>query len=136
MGNHQIAATEIGAAVDEINTRNAHTTTRADAAAAFVVALIVGILGAMLLVHYLLPCDGAALCMAAIITPTRIPPLQRLSIALRAWRLRMRITSLEFDLDCLKHDLDALPARMQAYQQLLDELHIEAIDCDLATRSH
>jgi hypothetical protein len=45
-----------------VNERNARLTRRADAAADFVVAIVVGICLALALVHFMLPCATGELC--------------------------------------------------------------------------
>jgi len=57
-----------------VNALNAQRSARAEAAAGFVVALVLGILGGLALVHYGTPCAAGHLCMGlAYLVPQRRP---------------------------------------------------------------
>lgn len=82
---------ESNAIAQAINRRNVRTTHRAEAAAGFVVALVVAILGALALVHFATPCEGATLCMALAARSINTGegqqpqhPDERLAVALKA----------------------------------------------------
>jgi len=60
---------EVAQRINRINTARG---LRAEAAAEFIVALVLGAIGAALLVHYLTPCDAGHLCMGlAYLAPQR-----------------------------------------------------------------
>ena len=69
--SHQVAAD----LVDAINTRNAHTTQRAESAVHVLLAVVMAVLGAMALLHFATPCPAAMLCMSlALVNPTQSEP--------------------------------------------------------------
>ena len=80
-----------------------------------VVVLVIGILAALALVHFLTPCEGAALCMSAVITPTRSDTwLRRLLRPFRRWSVRWRLADTEAAIDYVEADIAELPEiRMQ-----------------------
>lgn len=131
-----LPAADSHALAQGVNLLNAKRTARADAAAGFVVLLIIGILLACALVHFLTPCEGASLCMAAVITPTRIGLLQRLRLQLRAWRLRWRLADVQNTLDIVEEDLRELPELRRYLRIRRDALAVCLTDIDLATRRH
>ena len=124
-----------------INAANAARIKRAEAAAGFVVALILGILGAVLLLHYLLPCAEGALCAATVIN-TRPGLLSRLRYALRGWYLRHLISAAENDLLDMHDDMERaqdylwrLPQQISSHRLCIDGWRLELADIDLANRS-
>lgn len=133
-------------AAQTINARNAATTRRAEAAAGFVVALLVAILGALALVHWWTcgPADGSALCMAAVI-PTRTTPwgraYRRLRGALHAAWLRYLIGAAEGDLawqqqqlDIATWELQAIPRQCERTRLHIDALRVRLISAELDAR--
>lgn len=116
-----------------INARNARRAHQADAALGFVVALVVGILGAAALVHYLTPCDAATLCAGAVI-PTRPGLRLRAAQWLRTVYLRFRIRAALADVagmqqvvDQAQQELDYLPRQIDAHKAWID-LHMAELD--------
>jgi len=90
-------ATNSRAIADAINTINAKRTSRAEAAANFIVFFTMALLGAMALVAYITPCAEASLCLAAVV-PTHRNWGQRLLDAYQAWRLRWHIRCAQQDM--------------------------------------
>jgi hypothetical protein len=85
----------------QINAANARRARKTEAALHFVGALVLAILGALALVHWLTPCDVGHLCAGgAALVPTRTESWpQRLVRAVRRWYLRRLIVAAEFDAD-------------------------------------
>jgi len=92
-----------------INAMNAKRTRRADAAVDVLVALVLAILGALALLHYLTPCEAAQLCTLAAV-PTRSGWLATARRRLRAAVLRWKLRDLEWAIDRVEEDLADLPA--------------------------
>jgi len=96
---------------DGINQLNAQRTHRAEAGAQFVVVLVVGILGGLALLHFLTPCEAAALCgMTAI--PTRPNWAQRLGAAAHVAWLRWRVRAAQQDIMQMEQAIDQAQAEM------------------------
>lgn len=106
---------------------------RADRALNYLLALVLGILGAVALVHWLTPCEGATLCAGVI--PLRPTVAQRM---VRTWRrccalaraldLRYRIVWAEQDLQVLRAEMELAPQ-----QAALLERHLEVLRVRLAS---
>ena len=114
-----------------VNDRNARTTRRADAAAHLVLVLAIAALGAWALVVYLTPCEAGALCMGAVVTPTRSGPVQRLRMALRAWKLRWQLADVEATLAHVEADLAELPEVRRYLRVRCDVLRVCLTDCEI-----
>ena len=129
--DHQIAE-----AVQRVNARNARTVTRCDAAASFVVAMVVAILGALAMLHWAMPCDPAGtLCLGAFIVRTRRGPLTwaerhlvRISCRLRVLYLRALIGAAENDLRHMDDAMRHLPLQAEYHR-----LHVEALRLRIAS---
>ena len=130
----QIPAAESHALAQRVNLLNARRTERAEAAADFVVIIVVGILLACALVHFATPCEGATLCMAAVITPTRTSLWRRLRMQLRAWRLRWKLSDVQATLAYVEEDLAELPDVRRHLRRQRDTLAACLADIELATR--
>lgn len=70
------------------------------------------------------------------IRPTRINPLLRLRMAVRAAYLRMLMRSCEQDIQWHQKSAELAPQLEALARQRLDELRVELIDCELCTRSN
>lgn len=123
---------ELASGIADLNARRAK---RAEAAAEFIVVMVVAILGALALLHYLTPCEAGSLCMAAIVRPTRIGLWLRLRMALRAAYLRTLINACERDIEFHRQTAELAPLLEDLARQRRDELNVELIDCELCTRS-
>lgn len=119
-----------------VNALNAKRTKRAEAAAHFVLFVVMVILGAAAMVHYLTPCDVGQLCMVAAITPTRAGLISRWVNSIRAAYLRQRIAWAETDIDVMQHSYESLPAQMAAHRLWLDQRRVELIGLELLTRNN
>lgn len=125
---------ETDAIARRINRANARRSARAEAAAHVVLAVVLGIIGAALLVHYMTPCDAGHLCALAAITRTRTPLARRFTAALHRWYLRALIRSAHKDLQFL-HDhqqrvqaeLDYLPHAQALARQYIAALQVRLI---------
>lgn len=117
-----------------INAINKQRTQRAEAVAHVVLAVVLGIIGAALLVHYLTPCDAGHLCSLAVVTPTRSGPLSRLLAWMRAAYLRRLICSAEDDIEHMQHAYESLPAQMASHRIWLDHRRVRLIELELQTR--
>jgi hypothetical protein len=134
--------TDSNALAEVINARNAQRMQRAEAGAGIVVALVLGILGALALVHWLTPCEGTALCMGAAFTqPHRAGWLRNLALRLRAAHLRVLIRWAEDDMSALRTeleyshaDLHRIPQQLRVHQAWIDARRIDLIDCERATQ--
>lgn len=51
---------------DGVNALNQRRTSRAESAAGFIVALVIGVLLGLLMWHYATPCEGMSLCMGML----------------------------------------------------------------------
>lgn len=116
-----------------INRANAHRSARAEAAAHVVLAVVLGIIGAALLVHYMTPCDAGHLCALAAITRTRQPLWRRAAAAAHAAYLRCLIRSAQATLRYQQEaqlraqgELDYLP-----HAQAVTRQHIAALQVRL-----
>lgn len=123
---------EVDSAIMELNARRVR---RVDAGVNFIVVLIVAILGAVALLHWLTPCEAGSLCMAAVIRPTRIGLWLRIRMAVRAWYLRTLIAACERDIEFHQQTAELAPELESLARQRRDELTCELIDCELCTRS-
>ena len=95
----------------------------------FVLFLAMVILGAAALVHYLTPCEGAALCSMAAFTPTRLPLVDQIRRAIRAWHLRLHISSAEEEAIYMHAELAKLPERIASHKAWIEARRVELIDC-------
>ena len=136
-----ITPTESHAIARAINHRNVRASRRADAAAAFVVVLVVAILGTLALVHFMTPCNAATLCMAAAI-PTQRGWLERATRAWRCYYLRSRIASALADIQAMENvlqmaqqELDFIPDQIQAHRVWIDAHMAELDSIELDTRA-
>ncbi len=114
---------------------NAKRVRRVDAGVNFVVCLIVALLGAAALLHFLTPCEAGSMCMAAVVRPTRIGPWLRLRMAARAAYLRILIRACEQDIEFHQQTQELAPQLEALARQRRDELQVQLIDCELCTRS-
>lgn len=125
---------------------NARSTRTVEAIANVLVAVVVGILLAAALLHFLTPCDAATLC-GAVVTPTRLSPwarlrveaehaLLRLRLAVRAWHLRHKLAAAEFDLQYLPDDIQAAQEQLEYTRLHAETLRLQLEDCRLAARRH
>ena len=112
-----------------VNAANDHRAARAEAGVGVIVALVLGILGGLALLHYLTPCESAALCTLSVI-PTRPGWGLRLSQWLRGaylqWRIRCAladVAAMRCAIEYARDDLDYLPKQI--------DLHLEWIDARL-----
>ena len=112
-------------AAQRINEINAKRTARAESAAGFVAVLVIGILAALALVHFLTPCEGATLCMAAVITPTRSGAARGFMRMLERWQVRMSLADAELTLDRVQTDIATLPMVEDALLRDIDKLLTE-----------
>lgn len=117
-----------------INRTNATRSKRAEAAAEFIVAMVLGAIGAALLVHYLTPCDAGHLCGLAAITRTHTPLWQRITNGVRRWYLRALIRSAHKSLQfLLEHEqrvqgeLEYLPHAQAVARQHIAALQVRLI---------
>lgn len=118
---------------DAVTEMNARTVRRIDTAANIAVALLLGILGAWALLAYLTPCEAGQLCMAAAI-PTQPSLVQRLRLAMRAWRLRWQLTETQNALAHVEKDLQELPELECYLRHRVDVLLVGLADCELGAR--
>ncbi len=125
-----------------INAAAARTVDRADAVVALLLRLLgvlaVVLLGVWALLSYMEPCATGSLCMAAVMTPTRLTLRQRLREWLRLlrnqaryWYIERRIAGVEFDLQVLAKEAAAAPYREEYARRLLSELRVQLIELDL-----
>lgn len=112
-------------AADRLNDINARRTRRAEAAGSFVGILVLGILAALAIIHWATPCADAALCMAAVITPTRRGPAGAVLRTLERWRLRLALADAELALDRVQADLELLPRVQRDLQRDIDALRVK-----------
>ncbi len=95
---HQGRQAEIRELAQTINATNTHRMQRVEqrvnAAASVIVALVIAILGALALVHFATPCEGASLCAATVLR-TRPGWLSQLRFAWRRWRLCAQVQDAE-----------------------------------------
>jgi hypothetical protein len=124
---------ETDAIARRINRANARRSARAEAAAHIVLAVVLGIIGAALLVHYMTPCDAGHLCALAAITRTRQPLWRRAAAAAHAAYLRCLIRSAQATLRYQQEaqlraqgELDYLP-----HAQAVTRQHIAALQVRL-----
>jgi len=106
-----------------VNALNYSRGRRAEAAADFLVAIVIAALGIAALLHFALPCNPeGALCMAAVLH-TRTPWPQRLLGSLHAAWLRHRIASARQEIKHMEEviymahaELAYLPPRIAAHE--------------------
>lgn len=122
---------ETDAIARRINRANAHRSARAEAAAHIVLAIVLGIIGAALLVHYMTPCDAGHLCAMAAITRTRQPLWRRAAAAAHAAYLRCLIRSAQATLRYQQEaqlraqgELDYLPHAQSVTRQHIAALQV------------
>lgn len=128
--------------IAQINERNARTHRAADSAAlGFVLVLVLGIVGALLAVHYLTPCEAGHLCAGAVVTRTRSGPgawLARqwfcLRAACRAWYLQTLVNAAEDDVADMEAQLKQLPRQISHYQMHLDALRLRQVSAEIDAR--
>lgn len=111
----------------EVNENTRRAMRRADAAAGFVVALVVAIALALLLVHWLTPCEPGHLCaMGAVMT--RTPLHRRIWCALRAAYLRWLLRSVERDIEWHRAQAELSPLLADLAERRAGELRVQLID--------
>lgn len=122
---------ETDAIARRINRANARRSARAEAAAHIVLAVVLGIIGAALLVHYMTPCDAGHLCALAAITRTRQPLWRRAAAAAHAAYLRCLIRSAQATLRYQQEaqlraqgELDYLPHAQSVTRQHIAALQV------------
>lgn len=128
--------------IAQINERNARTHKAADSAAlGFVLVLVLGIVGALLLVHYLTPCDAGQLCMAAVVVRTRTGPAAwvsrqwfRFRAACRAWYLQTLVQAAEDDVQHMEQQLEWLPHQISHNRLYLDALRLRQVSAEIDAR--
>lgn len=119
----------------DINSINARRTRRAEAATHLVLLLLGVAAITWLLLQYLEPCEGAAMCIA-VVTPTRTSLLHRMRLQLRKWRLKLLLADVHAALRRVEADLAELP---HVREQLLIERDITLIrlrSIELDARQH
>jgi hypothetical protein len=130
-------AADVAARITAVNARRVQ---RIDAGVSLLMALVVAALLGWALVIWATPCEGTALCMAAVI-PTRPGWLYVMVLRLRAAYLRRLIRSAQCDLAfqrdqeaIARWELDTLPRLRAATRQQIDVLELQLADIELATR--
>lgn len=112
-----------------VNSANDHRAARAEAGVGVIVALVLGILGGLALLHYLTPCEGAALCTLSVI-PTRPGWGLRLTQWLRGAYLQWRIRCALADVAAMRRVIDHASEELDYLPRQID-LHLEWIDARL-----
>lgn len=134
----QLPAEWLRRRVQQINERNARVHRTADSAAlGFVLVLVIGIVGALLAVHFLTPCEAGQLCMGAIVTRTRTGPgawLMRQWCRVRAAYLQTLVQAAEDDVAHMEAQLEWLPHQISHSRLYLDALRAEADSAALDAR--
>lgn len=104
--------------------RSERTASRAEAACGVLLAVVMGCLGAIAVVHFLTPCEAGSLCTLAAI-PTRPGLLARVHRSMRRAYLRCRIASAEQDAQA--HEMHAAiePLLAKAARQQADAWRVE-----------
>lgn len=117
-----------------INAVNARRTARAEAAVNFMVALVIGLIMAVALLHWATPCADATMCLAAV-TPTLRSPVQRLLDWYAMWRLRAHIRSAQADLEWQHEQLDLANWEREHLprQMAMTRAHIDLLEDRLRT---
>ena len=117
---------------DGVNALNQQRTSRAEAAAKFIVYLVIGVLGGLALAHYATPCEGFSLCLAAVV-PTHRNWLQRLADRYEAWRLYAAIKHAQQDLAWQYEQLEIAQWECQQIpqQQKVTRAHIDSLQAKL-----
>jgi hypothetical protein len=118
---------EADACARAINAKNAKRTRRAESAVEFILALVLAVLGALALLHWLTPCDVGHLCAGgAALVPTRTESWpQRLVRAVRRWYLRRLISAAEFDADFHAESMHLAPQLRDIAEARAAELRAE-----------
>lgn len=130
-----------------ITTQAERTARSVEPVARFVAVLIIGVLGALALVHYAMPCEVGHLCLGAAVVPTRTTPwgrlYRRLRARLRAAWLRVLIAGAERDLawqeeqtTMAEWDLQVIQRQSTATRLHIEALRVQLVDCELALREH
>jgi len=140
----QIPAEWLRQRVRQINERNARTHRTADSAAlGFVLVLVLGIVGALLLVHYLTPCEAGQLCMGAVVTRTNSGPGAwlarqwfRFRALCRAHYLQTLVKAAEEDLEHMEAQLDWMPHQIRHYQLHLSALRLRQASAEIDARGN
>jgi hypothetical protein len=70
------------------------------------------------------------------IRPTRIRPLLRLRMTVRAIYIRLLMRSCEQDIQWHQQTAELAPQLEALARQRLDELRVELIDCELCARTN
>lgn len=129
---------ETDAIARRINRTNAQRSASAEAAAHVVLAVVLGIIGAALLVHYMTPCDAGHLCTLAAITRTRTPLWRRITGAAHGWYLRALIRSAHKSLQFLIEHEQRVQAEIEylPHAQAVARQHIAALQVRLMQTQH
>ncbi len=125
MNTRPIDAADAHYAAERLNDMNARRTRPVEAAANFVGALVLAILAALALLHWLTPCAEAALCMAAVINPTRSGPAGAVLRMLERWRLRLALADAEMALDRVQTDIQTLPLVEDELRRNIDTMRVQ-----------
>lgn len=91
--------------------------------AGFLLAVILGVAGALALIHWGTCSQEVAMC-AALVTPTRLGWWRRLRMTLRALQLRWLIRAAEDDLQVLQATLGGLPRQIAYTRQHVTGLRL------------
>lgn len=141
MMHHQTTSDAIvRQAIAALNARNSDVIRQADKhahrALTAILVFVLGLLGGLLLVHWGAGCEGASLCMAAAITPTRTGWLQRVLRACRHARLKLqhryllaRINAARIDLLDLEAAAEWIPQQQALHTLCIDAWLRQADDC-------
>jgi hypothetical protein len=110
-----------------INELNARRTRRAEGAVHFLGALVLAILAALALLHWMTPCDIGHLCAGgAALVPTRSESWpRRVQRWLRCWYLRRLIAAAEFDADFHAEAMHLAPQLRDIAEERAAELRAE-----------
>lgn len=128
-------------AVNELNARRMQAVQRrVHAFLGLLLAVAVGLGMAFAIIHFGLPCEGAALCAAVL--PTQRTWLERMVLDLQRWRLLRHIRSAQQDLvyqnealQLAQWECDHIPKQVEVTEEHIESLsrQIDALDAPKGT---
>jgi hypothetical protein len=113
-----------------MNARNELKTILVDAAVNTFIVVAFAAFGLWALIHWLTPCETGTLCMAAVMPRPRPGWVQRIKVAMRAWRIRLQLADTEATLNWVEEDLDMLPILRRRLALRRDALLLNLADCE------
>lgn len=122
------------AAASGVNAANAVRARGPEAAADFIAAIVLAILGLAGLLHWFEPCADASLCAVGALRVSPRAAWRRIVLEINRRMLQLRIRYAEEDVAWMAHEVQVMPLQLEVFRAALEVLRVQLIDIDTQIR--